>query len=100
MPTFEPPLASRWSFAEGSRLDPSSRRFWSHFGLQPRGQTVIRTSSAWATVENPTQAQLSAADSIRDTTGDVVPAVFRGGHVYTVTSAIATELTNAGYTVS
>ena len=81
-------------------MDPSSKRFWGHFGLQPRGQSVIRTSGTWATVENPTTSQIAAADNIRNPNGELVAAVFQGGRSYEITSTIATELTNAGYTVS
>lgn len=97
MPTFSPPTRNDRLLATGATR--SERRFWSRFGLQPTGQTVIRESGVWSTISYPTQTRLDAADDIRDANGEVVPGYFLGGHVYTVSSAIATELTDAGYTV-
>lgn len=98
MPLFSTPYTIQWTFAEGVRT-PSDKRFWSHY-QGGRGQTVIRTGGVYRTVSNPTQADIDAADLIRDANGELTPAVFLGGHVHPVTDAIAAELTAAGYVVS
>ena len=95
MATFAPPTQNVWLLGEGS--PPQDRRFWNHFGPQPRGRSVLKTGGVWATVDNPTQEQIAAADLITDPLGYKVPGVFLGGHVAEVTATVATELTSAGY---
>lgn len=98
MPIFSPPYSLQWTFAEGVKT-PSDRRFWSHFqGV--RGHTVIRTGAVYRTVRNPSVTEMEAADLIRGVNGELVRAVFLGGHVHTVTDEIAAELASAGYVVS
>ena len=45
----------------------------------------------------PLQSRLEAADDITGPNGDTVKGYFLGGHVHTITDAIATELTAAGF---
>lgn len=99
MPIFSTPYALQWSFAEGASA-PSDRRYWAYYGPQGRGQTVIRTGGVYRTVSSPSQSDIDAADDIRDANGELVKAVFLGGHVHTVTDAVAAELVAAGYSVS
>ena len=97
MPTFTPPLRTDWTFAEGSNLTPGDRRFWAHFGMQPRGRSVLKIAGVWTTVDYPTNDQINATTTIVNPQGETVPGAFLGGHVHPVTATIATELTNAGY---
>lgn len=98
MPIFSPPYEIEWTFAEGVR-SPSDKRFWSHV-KGGRGHTVIRTGGVYRTVSNPSHTELEAADDIRAANGELVKAVFLGGHVHQVTSDIADELAAAGYPVT
>lgn len=95
MPTLTTPTTNDRLLAGGRT--PSERRFWSHFGPQPTGQTLIKESGVWSAVSYPLQSRLAAADQIRDATGELVRGYFLGGHVHTITSTIATELTAAGF---
>lgn len=95
MAFFSSPLRYDWTYAEGApRRD---RRFWSYFGTQARGTTVIRTGGVWASVPNPTTDTTEAADLILFPDGHTKPAVLLGGHVTPITTDIATELTAQGY---
>lgn len=76
---------------------PGERPFWARFGTQPTGQTLIKESGVWSAVSYPLRSRLEAADSIRDANGQVVKGYFYGGAVHTISSAIATELTSAGF---
>lgn len=95
MPTLSTPTQNDRLLARGRT--PGEQRFWAHFGAQPTGMTLIRESGVWSAVSNPLDTRLAAADSIRDSEGQVVKGYFLGGHVHTITSAIATELTSAGF---
>lgn len=99
MPVFTPPLRLEWTFADGVSA-PSDKRFWSHFGPQPRGRSVIKIAGVWTTVDVPTSDQVSQATPIVDTHGYSVPGAFIGGHEYEVTATVAAELTAAGYVVT
>lgn len=70
------------------------------YGARARGQTVVKKDGAYTTYDLPEQATLDAADLIRWPSGELKPAVYLGGHEYEVTAAEATDLTNAGYTVT
>lgn len=94
-PTFTPPTRQDWTFAEGQPL--GERRFWSFFGPQPRGRSVLKIAGVWTTVDNPTVSQCNNATRIIDTHGESVPGCFMGGHEHPVTAAVSTELTAAGY---
>lgn len=98
MPVFVPPSRQDWTFADGVPVypDPSARRFWAHFGTQPRGRSVIKIDGTWTIVDNPTNAQITNATPIVDTNGERVPGALLGGHVTPVTDAVAAELTSAG----
>lgn len=87
-----------WTFAEGAST-PSDKRFWNHFGPQPRGRSVIKIDGVWTIVDNPTNAQIAGATRIIDTNGESVPGALLGGHVYPVTATVADELQAAGFTV-
>ena len=95
MPTLVTPTQNDRLIARGRT--PSESRFWGHFGLQPSGVTLIRESGVWSTVSHPLQTRLEAADNIRNASGEVVKGYFLGGHVHTISQAIADELTAAGY---
>lgn len=70
-----------------------------------RGRTVYRTGEAWVETTEPLQSVLEAADvvAVADRPGGEKMDgrrdyyVFRGGYVYEVSDAVATELTTAGY---
>lgn len=99
--TFTPPTHEAWTFAQGANLDPGERRFWSYFGGQPRGKSVVKTGGSYVLTVTPSQDVIDAADRRVDpTTGEVVPAVFLGGHEYVVSDAEAAALELAGYTVT
>lgn len=57
----------------------------------PRGRSVVRISGTYTTVDNPTSGQLEAAGN-RDGID-----FFLGGHIYTISDAVAAALTAAGY---
>ncbi len=98
-PVFTPPLRTDWSYAEGVR-EPDNKRFWAHFGLQPRGRSVLKIAGVWTTVDYPTSTQLNATTNIVDPNGYTVQGAFIGGHVYDITSSVAAELIAAGYDVN
>jgi hypothetical protein len=98
LPTFTPPTRSDWTFADGvGRRDPSARRFWSHYGAQPRGRSVLKIAGVWTTLDYPTTDQVNAATAIVNTQGERVPGAFIGGHEYDITDAVEAELIAAGY---
>lgn len=94
--TFEGPVAYDWTFADGAR-SPGERRYWSYFGTQPRGRSLLKIAGVWTVVDFPSTTQINDADTIVDINGQTVPGYLAGGHVHTVTDAIAAELTEAGY---
>lgn len=85
MPTFTTPVAFT-----GPRLLPGSRGpercFFRRASALPVGQTVLKESGVYSTVQNPDANRVAAAQ-----------AVYLGGHVYEVNATIAAELTAAGY---
>ena len=87
--TFTPPVAYDlpWVLPEtrGVQYD-----LFKYYGPGPRGRSVIKISGVYTTVDNPTQDQIDAA-------GAEGVGHFLGGHVYTITAAVATALTAAGY---
>lgn len=97
MPTFSPPVAfdNPPIYTTGQdRLYPAlpfgpAQALMRHYGGQPRGRSVLKIDGTYRTVDVPTQAQIDAATE-----------VYLGGHIYEVTSTVATALTAAGYTVT
>lgn len=74
-----------------------------------QGRTVYRKGNTWATVDEPAWDDIKDADLVaaadrpggEKTDGtDRDRYLFIGGHVYTVSQAVADALTAAGYTVS
>lgn len=84
MPTFTPP-----SFEEGM---PTTVKPLCYF-RQTSSSSVVRINGVLTSVRTPSQEQLEAA-------GKEGVDWFIGGHIYTVSSATATELTAAGFTVT
>lgn len=71
-----------------------------------RGRTVYRLNGAWHEDAEPEWATIAAADLVaaasrpggeRTDGTDRDRYLFLGGHTYTVSSTVATDLTNAGY---
>lgn len=71
-----------------------------------KGVTVYRKDGAWVETTDPYWPTIKTADIVAvanrpggdktdDTSGDRY--LFRGGYVYTVSDAVAAELTTAGY---
>lgn len=85
MATFTPPTVAEvpWVNADST---PLARRLFRHYGPLDRGRTVVRIGGVYSTVDNPDQLTLASATE-----------VYLGGHVYTVTAAVATALIAAGY---
>lgn len=97
MSVFTPPQRTDWTFAEGApRHD---RRFWGHFGTQPRGRSVLKINGTWTTIDWPSVSQCNAATPIVDVHGESVPGCFMGGRTYSITETVAAELVAAGYSV-
>lgn len=92
---FEGPVVNDWSFADGARTE-GERRYWSYYGLQPRGQSVLKVGGTWTVLSLPSSAQIEAADTIVDINGQTRPGYLEGGHVHTVTDLVASELTADG----
>lgn len=92
---FEPPVAGRWTFADGAR-NPGERRYWSYYGLQSRGRSVLKIAGTWTVMDLPTTTQINATDRIVNTHGETVPGYLAGGHITPVTPTVAAELTAAG----
>ena len=95
MPTLVSPTTNDRLLARGRTSSES--RFWAHFGAQPTGRTLIKESGVWSAVSYPLQSRLEAADTITDADGNRVPGYFLGGHVHSITQAVADELTAAGF---
>lgn len=91
MPTFQPPTVN-----DLPTILPETRgiqyRSWRHYGGNPAGVSVVKVNGVYTTIRTPTSTQLDAAGG-RDGID-----FFLGGHVYTVTQAVADALTAAGYT--
>lgn len=85
MPTFTPPIVH-----DVPRVLPETRGvpflLMRHYSELPRGRTVVKVGGVYSTVDNPEQSLL-----------DVATEVYLGGHIYTITDAVATALTAAGY---
>jgi hypothetical protein len=92
MPVFTPPL-----IADIPRILPDTRGpallLMRHYRNLSRGRSVLKISGHYVTVDIPTTDQLVAAGA--EGTG-----YFLGGHVYTVTDAVATALAADGYSTS
>jgi hypothetical protein len=89
MPSFHPPTIE----AVPSVLPPGTpgqpRTAYSlmrHYGLNPRGRTVLKIAGTYATYDCPDANLVASATE-----------VYQGGHEYTITAAQATALTAAGY---
>lgn len=95
MPTLSSPMVNDRLLATGRTS--GERRFWAYFGTQPTGQTLIREGGVWSAVSAPLQSRLEAADTITHPDGYTVPGYFLGGHVHTISDAVAAELTTAGF---
>lgn len=94
MPIFEPPTRTDM-VSVLPETHGVQRRFWRYYGGQrPRGLCVVLVAGHYATIENPTTDQLEAAGNI-DGVG-----FFLGGHVYTVSPAVAAALATDGYTTT
>jgi hypothetical protein len=90
-PTFQPPVAmdlpGTWGVRDPIQPVPKiSHLLMRHFGGNPRGRTVLKISGTYATYDTPPQSLLDTATEI-----------YQGGHIYTVSAAVATALTAAGY---
>lgn len=93
MPSFTPPTVD-----DVPRILPDSRGpgmlLMRHFSELPRGRSVVKIAGVYTTVDIPTTDQLTAA-------GVEGTDWFLGGHgPYTVTDAVGTALTAAGYVVT
>lgn len=78
-------------------MPKQNRVFWSRFGPQPRGRSVLKIAGTWTTVDFPTNDQVNAATTIVDTHGQAVPGAFIGGRRYPITATVSAELTAAGF---
>ena len=83
MPTFTPPTQDQ-GVTTGDRL-------FDRYTI-PVGLSVVRVNGSFTTLPFPWLGDLAGLTDGTD--------YFLGGHVYTVTSEVAAELTAAGYTVS
>lgn len=102
MPLFSPPTVADMSpltAEKGPEFKTTeewrmSQRLFRHYKARTRGLSVVKISGVYATVDTPTSTQLDAAGG-RDGID-----FFRGGHIYTVTQAVADALAAAGYTTT
>lgn len=95
-PTFEPPVVD-----DGPRTTPwnqeavpqdvwlTGNRLMRHYSKGRRGRSVLRIGGTYRTLDSPSQSDI-----------DLATEVYMGGHVYTVTDAVADALRAAGYTVT
>ena len=92
MPVFQPPTVN-----DLPTILPETRgvqyRLWRYYGGNPRGRSVVRIGAVYTTVDTPTTTQLEAAGNREGID------FFLGGHVYTVSAAVAAALIADGYTV-
>ncbi len=99
MPFFAPPVVydNPTSYPPGTEarqpvpVDRSTNRMFSHYNRtvgRARGRSVLRVGGVYSTVDTPDTNQVAAATEY-----------YAGGHVYEVTSEVASALTAAGYTV-
>lgn len=89
MPTFEPPSAESHPtvLPKGDpEQDPIAYALRRHYHPLVVGQTVLKINGTYATYEYPSQDLLDSATEI-----------YLGGHIYEVSSAVATALQAAGY---
>lgn len=91
MPTYEPPYTNEPMIGMGYMLDRFTWRW---------GQTVYKSGGAWKVGHNFDHDTLAAADDLP--AGDTSESsyegkyVWVGGHVFTVTETIKTEIVAAG----
>lgn len=89
MPTFQPPTIDAvpsvlpWG-APGQSA--AMYALMSHYGLNPRGRTVLKVNGVYGTYDCPDANLMASATE-----------VYQGGHVYTISSTQAAALTAAGY---
>jgi hypothetical protein len=86
---FEPPIAYD---LPPTLPNPRPRYINAHArwkGGQRRGRSVLKIAGEYTIIDTPTVDQIASADE-----------VYQGGHVYTITAAIANGLVAAGFTVT
>jgi len=85
MPIFEPPIVND---NPSVQLDTKGikYRLFKFYGPYPRGRSVLKIDGTYRTVDFPDQITLASASE-----------VYLGGHIYTVTQAVADALIAAGY---
>lgn len=94
MPTFTPPTQRE--------VVVGGRGQFPRVGID-RGITVWRQSGTWHQQRNPYNGDLAQADVVATAdlpAGESNKLLFLGGHVYPVSEAVGTLLTDAGYTVT
>lgn len=88
MPTFTPPIA-----LNNPPVGPEHRgiayRLFRYLGPQPVGQSVVKVAGVYTLKQTPDQLTLTGLTDGVD--------YFMGGHIYTVSAAIATALTTDGF---
>ena len=82
-----------------AETDRSAALLLRHY-IFSRGRSVLKTGGTYRTVDNPTDAQLAACDTVLWPDGTIRPEYYLGGHVTEVTAAQAAALTAAGYVVT
>jgi hypothetical protein len=90
MPIFSPPVLND-SPRVLSGTGGVERRLFRYFGPNPRGLAVVKVSGHYTTVDDPYQGILIGADGTD---------WFLGGHIYTVSAAVAAGLAADGYTTT
>lgn len=86
MPEFQPPSADTLPAVLPETRGPAYALF-RHYDWSS-GKSVLKIDGTYITTEYPTAAQLAVATE-----------TYIGGHIYTVTDAVAAELTAAGFSV-
>jgi hypothetical protein len=89
MPTFQPPTIDAVpSVLPPGTLGQSATAYllMRHYGLNPRGRTVLKIAGTYGTYDCPDANVVASATE-----------VYQGGHEYVITTAQAAALTAAGY---
>lgn len=82
---FQPPVAFTQPRVLPRTKGPA-RRLWSRYSARPVGRTVLKINGTYGVYDTPTIDQIASASE-----------AYQGGHLYTVSDAVAAALTAAGF---
>lgn len=97
MPIFSPPTIedlSPLTTEKGPEFKTTeewrmSQRLFRHYGARARGRSVLKIGGVYTIIDTPTSTDIDSATEY-----------YAGGHIYTVSQAVADALAAAGFTTT